>query len=227
MSSLLAILPWALFGVMVLFGTIFAVVAWMATRRANAAEAAGAHAVSAYSQMEARALAAEQQIARSEQRAHLAEQRIAHAEDRMQKARDVARVQEQKAEEAEARARRAEEDARRADSELQQRRDANADKARQAETRARSLLEWAQQQWEARREPDRQKAQAIQGPFQAQLDAYLANRRMPVAFRVDGEIDQLAAPLISRYAPPSQQVQLEGDLVRVTFAVDPSLGFRA
>ncbi|MCA9610597.1 MAG: hypothetical protein KC619_33610, partial [Myxococcales bacterium] len=70
-------------------------------------------------------------------------------------------------------------------------------------------------------------AQAVEGPFQAQFDAYLANRRMPVVFRVDGEIDRMAGPLIERYAAPGQQVQLDGDLVRVTFSVDPSLGFRA
>ncbi|MEZ4338618.1 MAG: hypothetical protein R3B82_18505 [Sandaracinaceae bacterium] len=227
MSSLLAALPWALFGVMVLFGIIFAIVAWMATRRANEAEARGAHATTAFSQMEARAKTAEQQIAAAEQRAHLAEQRIAHAEDKMQKARDVAKAAEQRAAEAEERARRAEDDARRADGQLQQRKAAAADKAQQAEIRARSLIEWAKQQWEARREGDRQKAQAVEGPFQAQLDAYLANRRMPVVFRVDGEIDRMAGPLIERYAAPGQQVQLDGDLVRVTFSVDPSLGFRA
>lgn len=227
MSSLLTILPWALFGVMVLFGMIFAVVAWMATRRANDTEARAEQALSAFAAMEARARTAEQQIQAAEQRAHLAEQRIAHAEDRMQKARDVAKAAEQKAVEAEERARRATEDARRADAELRERRDAASDKLRQAETRARSLLEWAKQQWEARREPDRQKAQAVQGPFQAQLDAYLANRRMPVVFRVDGEIDRLAGPMIERFAVAGQMVQLDGDLVRVTFAVDPSLGFRA
>lgn len=227
MSSLLAVLPWALFGVMVLFGMIFAVVAWMATRRANDAEARGEHATSAFSQMEARARTAEQQIAAAEQRAALAEQRIAHAEERMQKARDVAKAAEERAAAAEERARRAEDDARRADGQLQQRKAAVADKAQQAETRARALIEWAKQQWEARRESDRQKAQAVEGPFQAQLDAYLANRRMAVVFRVDGEIDRMAGPLIERYAAPGQHVQLEGDLVRVTFSVDPSLGFRA
>ncbi|MBX3272208.1 MAG: hypothetical protein KF729_18230 [Sandaracinaceae bacterium] len=227
MESLLAILPWALFGVMVLFGIIFAIVAWSATRRAAAAEERAEQASGAYGYVEARARSAEQQIAVAEQRATLAEQRIAHAEDRMQKARDVAKAAEQRAAEAEQRAADALREAQRADSELRERRDAASDRARQAETRARALLDWAKGQWEARREPDRQQAQAVQGPFQAQLDAYLAYRAAPIVFRVDGDVDRLAGPLIERYAAPGQHVALDGDVVRVTFPVDPSLGFRA
>ena len=33
--ALFAIVPWILFGIMVLFGLIFAIVAWRATRRAG------------------------------------------------------------------------------------------------------------------------------------------------------------------------------------------------
>ncbi len=227
MSSLVSLLPWALFGIMVLFGAIFAVVAWAATRRANAAEDRAHLASGALAQMEARARAAEARIGAAEQRAQLAEQRIGHAEERMQKARDVAKSAEQRAADALARAERAEQSARQADAQLQHRRDAAQDKARKAELRARSLLDWAKQQWEARREPDRQKAQAVQGAFQQQLEAYLGHRRQPITFRVEGEIDQLAAPLIPRYASADQAVVIEGNLVRVSFTVDASLGFRA
>jgi len=227
MSSLVSILPWALFGIMVLFGTLFAFVAWRTTRRANDAEQRAGHASNALAQMEARAQSAESRIAQAEQRAQMAEQRIAHAEDRMQKARDVAKIAEQKAVDANRRADEAASSARHADSQLQNRRDEAQDTARKAEQRARSLVEWAKQQWEVRREPDRQKAQAVQGAFQQQLEAYLGHRRQPITFRVDGEVDRLAAPLISRYAPADQTVALEGDLVRISFAVDASLGFRA
>ncbi|MEQ9076591.1 MAG: hypothetical protein RLP09_22225, partial [Sandaracinaceae bacterium] len=73
---------------------------------------------------------------------------------------------------------------------------------------------------------DRQKAQGQQGSFQAQLDAFLDYRRKPVTFRVEGEIDRMAAPLLGGYAQ-DETVEVDGDLVRVTYPVDPALGFRA
>ncbi|MBN4049514.1 hypothetical protein JYT86_00490, partial [bacterium AH-315-N03] len=157
----------------------------------------------------------------------LAEQRIAHAEDKAIKARDVAKLAERKAEEASTAANQARDEAQRADASLRDRQNAAQDKTRKADKRARSLLDWAMQQWNTRREPDRQKAQAVQGAFQQQLDAYLSYRRIPVTFRVDSEVDRIAAPLIKNYAPADQTVSIEGDLVRITFPVDPSLGFRA
>jgi len=139
----------------------------------------------------------------------------------------VAKVAEKKAEAAEQAAREAAEAAHRADSALRERQDAAQSQARKADKRARTLLDWAKQQWEARREPDRQKAQNVQGAFQQQLDAYLSYRRLPVTFRVDSEIDRIAAPLIKQFAVEGQAVEVDGDLVRVTFTVDPGLGFRA
>ncbi len=144
----------------------------------------------------------------------------------MAKARDAAKSAEARAEEAERRAQQAEGDARRADSALQQRRSAAEEKARQAEQRARALIDWARGQWEARREPDRQRAQGQQGSFQAQLEAYLEYRREPVGFRVENEIDRMAAPLMARFAQ-NERVDVQGDFVRVSFPVDPALGFRA
>lgn len=223
----MAILPWALFGIMVVFGMIFAVVAWMATRRANRAEDQAEAARLALTDTETRARTAEEAIAAAQQRAALAEQRIAHAEDKASKAHEVAKVAERKAEDAATATDRAEDEARRADAALRERKDAAQDRTRKADTRARSLLDWAAQQWNARREPDRQKAQAVQGAFQEQLDAFLSYRRVPVTFRIDSDIDRVAAPLIERYAPADQTVVIEGDLVRITFPVDPSLGFRA
>ena len=170
--ALFAIVPWILFGIMVLFGLIFAIVAWRATRRAGDMEEGAERAQHALSQMEAR------------QRAQ------------------------------------------QADSALQHRRDEAQEKQRKSQARARSLLSWARQQWEARREPDRQKAQGQQGSFQAQLDAFLDYRRKPVTFRVEGEIDRMAAPLLGGYAQ-DETVEVDGDLVRVTYPVDPALGFRA
>lgn len=227
MSSLLAIVPWALFGIMVVFGMIFSIVALRAVRRANDAEDRADAATAALAQMEQRALGAESQINEAVQRAQIAEQRIHHAEDRMQKARDVAKAAEQQAQAAGHRAQQAASQAQQADASLRERRDAAADKTRKADARARSLLQWATQQWAARREPDRQKAQAVQGAFQQQLDAYLQHRAAPIVFRAESEIDRMAAPLIERYAAATQTVQREGDLVRIHFPVDPSLGFRA
>jgi len=227
MSALLVFLPWALFGVMVLFAFTFAIVAWRASSKAGQALDDADAARAALGAMEQRARAAEGQIQQANQRADLAQQQIQHAEDRMQKARDVAKAAEQRAEEAERRAQEALSEAQRADSQLQQRRDHAADQQRRADDRARSLLSWAQQQWEDRRESDRQKAQSVQGAFQQQLDAYLGYRRAPITFRVDGEVDRLAAPKITQFAEPGWLVELDGDLVRVTFPVDASKGFRA
>lgn len=227
MGSLFVIIPWTLFGVMVLFGILFAVIAWSATRRAQRAVDEAETAQAALTQMESRAKSAEGRIQAAEQRAQLAEQRIDHAEERMNKAREVAKRAERRAEEAAQRADGAVADARRADAQLQQRRDHAAEQQRKATERARSLLKWAREQWESRRESDRQKAQQVQGAFQQQLDAYLGYRRVPIAFRVDGEVDRIAAPMISGYAEPGWSVDLDGDLVRVTFPVDASLGFRA
>lgn len=226
MSSLLAIVPWALFGIMVLFGMIFALVALRATGKARDAEEKATAAQLQLAQMTARAQAAEGRIMQAEQRASLAEQRIAHAEERMTRAKEAAKEAEARAAEAERRSQQAYDEARRADSALQQRRSAAEEKARQAEQRARSLLEWAKSQWEARREPDRQRAQGQQGSFQAQLEAFLEYRREPVGFRVESEIDRMAAPLLARFAQ-NERVDVQGDFVRVSFPVDPSLGFRA
>ena len=66
-----------------------------------------------------------------------------------------------------------------------------------------------------------------EGSFQAQLEAYLQNRRAAITFRVDSEVDQLAAPIIVSLAEPGQRITHDGDLVRVEFPVDESLGFRA
>ena len=66
--ALFAIVPWILFGIMVLFGLIFAIVAWRATRRAGDMEEGAERAQHALSQMEARARAAEGQIAEAQAR---------------------------------------------------------------------------------------------------------------------------------------------------------------
>ena len=226
MTALLAIIPWVLFGIMVLFGIIFAIVAWRSTRRANDAEERADRVTAAYQQMEARAMTAESLIQQANQRAQIAEQQIAHAEEKAQKARDVAKAAEQNAEEAARRAEAARAEAQRADSQLQARRDDADDKVRKAEQRARSLLAWAKQQWEARRETDRQKAQGQQGSFQAQLDAYLEYRRLPITFRAETEIDRMCAPMMTRFAT-DETVDAQGDLVRITFPVDAAAGFRA
>lgn len=223
----MAYVPWALFGIMVLFGAIFAIVALRQSGKANAAADRADQAHAALAAMEQRARAAEAQIAEAQQRAQMAEQRIAHAEERAQKAKEAGKAAEAAAEEAQRRAEQALAEARRADSALQQRRNEADEKARKSEMRARSLHDWAKQQWEARREPDRQKAQAQQGSFQAQLDAFLELRRTPITFRVETEIDRMAAPLIERHAGSDERVVVEGDLVRITFPVDPSQGFRA
>lgn len=225
-DALHAIVPWACFGIMFLFGSFFAVFSLLARKRANEMEDRANEAQLALAQMEARARAAEARIAQAEQRAQLAEQRVAHAEERMSKAKDAAKDAEARKAEAERNAQQALDEARRADSALQQRRDAAQEKARQADQRARSLLDWARQQWEARREPDRQQAQGRQGSFQAQLEAFLELRRAPVSFRVESEIDRMAAPLLARFAQ-KEQVEVQGDDVRVRFPVDASLGFRA
>ena len=47
-----------------------------------------------------------------------------------------------------------------------------------------------------------------------------------MTFRVEGEIDRMAAPLLGGYAQ-DETVEVDGDLVRVTYPVDPALGFRA
>lgn len=225
-DALHAIVPWACFGVMFIFGGFFAVFALLARKRANEMEERAKGAQLTLAQMEARAQTAERRLAQAEQRAQAAEQRIAHAETQMNKANEAAREAEGRAAEAEQRAVEAAGRARQADSALQARRDAAAEKARQAEQRARALLEWARQQWDARREPDRQRAQGQHGSFQAQLDSFLDYRRAPVLFRVESEIDRMAAPLLTRFAR-EEQVEVQGDQVRVRFAVDASLGFRA
>jgi chromosome segregation ATPase len=226
MSALLAIVPWALFGIMVLFGMIFAAIAWRATRRANDAEDKLNAAQMQLAQVEARAKAAEARIAETEQRARAAEARIADAERRASEAQEAARQADARAGQAEQRAGRALDEARRADSALRDRKNAADEKARHADQRARALLDWSRSEWESRREPDRQRAQAKQGSFQAQLEAFLEYRRAPVQFRVESEIDRLAAPLIPRFAE-REQVDVQGDTVRVSFPVDASLGFRA
>lgn len=225
-DALHAIVPWACFGIMFLFGTFFAVAALLARKRAGEMEDKANAAQLALAQMESRAQAAESRIAQAEQRAQLAEQRIAHAEERVAKAKEAAKEAEARMAEAEQRAQQALDQARRADSALQQRKNAAEEKARQAEQRARGLIEWARQQWESRREPDRQQAQGQQGSFQAQLEAFLELRRAPVSFRVDSELDRMAAPLLSRFAQ-HEQVEVQGDQVLVRFPVDASLGFRA
>ncbi|HJL18996.1 MAG TPA: hypothetical protein RMH99_25260 [Sandaracinaceae bacterium LLY-WYZ-13_1] len=227
MSAVAAYLPWALFGVMVLFGAVFALVAVLQARKAGKAQDDAEAARMQLAQVEARARAAEARIQEAEQRANMAEQRITHAEERVEKAREAAKAAEARAEDAERRAGEAQQAAQRADSALQQRRDEAEEKARKAQLRARSLIDWARQQWEARREPDRQKAQGQQGSFQAQLEAFLEYRKKPITFRIDSEIDRMAGPLIERYAGEQEHVQVQGDLVRVTFPVDASKGFRA
>ncbi|HEY8428336.1 MAG TPA: hypothetical protein VIL20_08175 [Sandaracinaceae bacterium] len=222
----MAIVPWALFGIMVLFGAVFALVALRATGRARAAEEKASSAELRLAQMTARAQLAEGSIADAEQRARMAEQRAAHAEERAARAEEAARQAEARAAEAERRMQEAYEHARRADAAFRERKSAAEEKARQAEARARALLEWARSQWEARREPDRQRAQARQGSFQAQLEAYLEHRRAPVAFRLESEIDRMAAPLLNRFAQ-DERVEVQGDDVRISFPVDASLGFRA
>ncbi|MEC7524737.1 MAG: hypothetical protein VYE22_32960 [Myxococcota bacterium] len=224
--ALFAIVPWVLFGIMVLFGLIFAIVAWRATRRAGDQEEAAERAKMALSQMEARARAAEGQIADAQARAQRAEASIADAEERARRAEQAAEDARRAAAQASGQAQQALQRAQQADSALQQRRDEAAEKQRKAQGRARSLLSWARQQWESRREADRQKAQGVEGSFQAQLDAFLGHRRAPVTFRVEGEIDRMAAPLLGQYVQ-DEDVQVDGDLVRVTYPVDPSLGFRA
>ena len=225
-SLVLLIVPWALFGVMVVFGTIFAMVSWRASKRASAAEDRLARMEAALSSTEQRAQHAESQIEQADARARAAEARIAEAERRAEQARDTARAAELRAEDMERRADGALAEAQRADSQLQARRMEAQDKARKAEQRAQSLLEWAKQQWETRREPDRQKAQGLQGSFQAQLDAFLSYRREPISFRVESEIDRLAAPLIERFAK-GETIEVRGDEIRVGFPVDASQGFRA
>jgi chromosome segregation ATPase len=225
-EALEAIVPWTCFGVMFLFGAFFAVVSLLARKRAGELEDKANGIQMALAQMEARAYAAESRIAAAEQRAQLAEQRIAHAEERTAKAKDAAKDAESRKAEAERSAQQALDEARRADSALQQRKSAAEEKARQSEQRARGLLEWARQQWEARREPDRQQAQGQQGSFQAQLDAFLELRRAPVSFRVESEVDRMAAALLPRFAQ-QEHVEVQGESVTVRFPVDASLGFRA
>ncbi|HHH29539.1 MAG TPA: hypothetical protein ENK57_14495, partial [Polyangiaceae bacterium] len=86
MASFLSILPWALFGVMVLFASMFAIVAWMSTRRANGIEDREGLARHTLRGLEERAVAAEQQIERAHEEARAAEQRAADAEARAQRA---------------------------------------------------------------------------------------------------------------------------------------------
>jgi hypothetical protein len=50
---------------------------------------------------------------------------------------------------------------------------------------------------------------------------------MPVTFRIDSEIDRMAGPLIERHAAADEKVVVQSDLVRITFPVDDSKGFRA
>ncbi|MGE0787428.1 MAG: hypothetical protein AB7S26_17275 [Sandaracinaceae bacterium] len=227
MGDLSAYIPWALFGIMVFFGLVFAIVAWSATRRAGAAEDAAESARAQEAQALARAEAAERRLHELEHRASSAEARIAGEQERAQRADARARELEARAAEESRRAESALEEAKRADAELRERRDAVADRDKRADARARSLLDWARQEWEKRRESDRQRAQAVQGSFQAQLDAYLEHRRAPITFRADSEVDQLAAPRIVAHARAGEQVSHEGELVRVRFPVDPSQGFRA
>jgi hypothetical protein len=227
MDALGDYVAWILFAVMTLFGLVFAIVAVLAYRRANREGDRADAAAGQLAQMTQRAQAAEAMIAEAQARAQAAEQRIMHAESGAQRAIDEKRAAEQAAADAARRAREAAEAAQRADASLRERKDALTEKQRQAEQRARSLLEWAKGQWEARREPDRQRAQGQQGNFQAQLDAFLELRRQPVSFRVENEIDRAAAPLIAGFAPAGQQVDVQGDLVRISYPVDPSLGFRA
>ena len=226
MSSLLAFVPWILFAVMVVFGAAFSIIAWRASGKARKAESEAERLRDALAQMEQRAQAAESQIQQVGQRAGSAEQQIAQFEREAQEAKQKARQAEERAREAEQRAESAYAEAQRADAQLRERQSEAQDKARKAETRARSLLDWARQQWMARQESDRSRAQAIQGSFQAQLDAYLDYRRAPVTFRVESEIDQLAAPHIPSMAT-SENVRIDGQDVRIEFPVDPSKGFRA
>ena len=226
MSTIVAIVPWALFVVMVLFGMVFCIIAWRgygrakrATQELQAIRGQLEHAVR-------RAEHAEAQIAAANQRANLAEQQVAHAEGLAQRAKEEARQAFDVAGDAAAREREALERAQEADRALRERRSAAEAKNRQAEARARALLDWAKSEWESRREGDRQKAQAQHGSFSAQLEQYLTLRAAPVTFRVESDVDRLAAPLIERYAS-EQTVDVDGDLVKVVFPVDSSLGFRA
>ena len=226
MSAFVAVVPWALFGIMVLFGMIFSIVAWRATRKAADQEDRADQLAAELAQMTARAQSAEARIQQAENRANLAEVQIGQFADSEARAREQALEKEREAARAKAEAEGAFAAAARADSELQERRDAAADKARRAEQRAKSLMEWARSQWESRRETDRQRAQAQQGSFQAQLEIFLESRRAPVMFRTETEVDRLAANDFARYAG-SGTVQVQGDEVRVSYPVDPAQGFRA
>ncbi len=227
MAAFGAYIPWILFGVMAFFGIVFAALAWSATRRRHAAEDAAEGAVARAAAAEQRAKAAEDALAALERRASSAEAQVSASERRAADAQRAARELEERAAAEARRAEEARQDALRADQELRERRDAASEMTRKAEARARSLLSWAKAEWEKRREPDRQKAQAVQGSFQAQLDAYLEHRRAPITFRADSEVDRLAAPIVVQIAEADQRVERDGDLVRVSFPVDPSLGFRA
>lgn len=224
--SVLALIPWALFALMAMFGAIFAILAWRYSGNARKAISDADRLRAALAEMEARAQHAESQIAAAQQRAQAAEQRIAEAEARAQDAERRAQQAEQRARDAEQRASGALADAQRADSQLQQRRDAASEKARKATARARSLLDWARQQWVNRQENDRSRAQGTQGSFQAQLDAYLQYRRAPVTFRLESEVDQMAGPQLQGMAT-NETVTVEGQDVKIGFPVDPALGFRA
>jgi chromosome segregation ATPase len=225
-STLLMILPWALFGLSSLFGFVFAILAWRASRRAEDADDSAGLARHRVADTEARAARAEARIAHAEQRAQEAEHRIAQAEDAMRRAAEAADRAEQRARDAEQRAQAALESARRAEAGFRERRDAAEQQGRQAEQRARTLAEWARGTWESRREADRQRAQGQQGSFQAQLDAYLQFRRVPVSFRAESDLDRLASAQIARFGGDAR-VTVQGEHVSFEFPVDPSLGFRA
>lgn len=224
--SVLALIPWALFALMATFGAVFAMLAWKYSGKARKAVSEAERLRAALAEMEARARNAEGQIAAAQQRAQAAEQRIAEAEARAQDAERRAQQAEQRVRDAEQRASGAMAEAQRADSQLQQRRDAAAEKSRKATARAKSLLDWARQQWVSRQESDRSRAQGMQGSFQAQLDAYLQYRRTPVTFRLESEVDQMAGPQLQGMAK-DETVTVQGQDVQIAFPVDPALGFRA
>jgi type IV secretory pathway VirB10-like protein len=223
----MALLPWILFGVMFLVGLAFAVATIVQTSKVGKARGETDAARMEVSTLERRAQNAEYQLREAQTRLAAAERQIQQAREGAALAQaDRERAAAEKAE-AERRAEEALERARRADASLQERVDLAAERERQAEARARGLLEWALQQHEERREPDRRQAQGQVEGFQAQLDAFIELRRAPVRFRTEAQLDRMASPHLARFAPDGVHVDVQGDDVSVYFPVDASQGFRA
>src|SRR5688500_7920804 len=104
MDAVLPFIPWALFGIMVLFGGVFAVVALRASNRASAAEERAAQVAAQLRQVMQRAQGAESLISQAEQRAFAAEARVAQAEAAAAQARDMVKAADARAAGAEERA---------------------------------------------------------------------------------------------------------------------------